>query len=165
MAILELRTVPDPILRQKAKKITRIDSKIEALIDDMLESMPALHGVGLAAPQVGVSLQLAVIQVDEEEEPYVLVNPEIVKKAGERVVSEACLSIPGYRGEITRANSVTVKARNRFGKEYRIKGTGLLAQALEHEIDHLHGVLYIDHLESPEYLERIEPGDEEELDL
>lgn len=160
MSILPVRIVPDPVLRQKAKRLRNIDASIEKLIDEMLETMPAVSGVGLAAPQVGVSLQLAVIGLPEEE-PIVLVNPEIIKKSGERIVEEACLSVPGYRGEITRAEAVTVKGRDRRGKEFRIKAMGLLAQALEHEIDHLNGILYIDHLGSPDKLFRIEPDEED----
>jgi len=125
----------------------------------MLETMPAVCGVGLAAPQVGISLRLAVIGLPEED-PIVLVNPEIVKRSGERIVDEGCLSVPGYRGEIKRSVSVTVKALDRHGKQVRFKGTDLFAQALEHELDHLNGVLYIDHLESPDKLYQIEPEEE-----
>ena len=157
MAVLPLRFAPDPVLRQKAKRVRNIDSSIEKLIDDMLETMHAASGMGLAAPQVGVPLQLAIIETPEEEELIVLINPQIVKKSGERLVDEGCLSIPGYRGDIKRSVSVTVKGRNRRGKEIRLKATELLAQALEHEIDHLNGVLYIDYLESPDKLFRIEP--------
>jgi len=157
MAVLQLRFAPDPVLRQKAKRVRNIDSSIERLIDDMLETMHAASGMGLAAPQVGVPLQLAIIEMPEEEELIVLINPQIVKKSGERLVDEGCLSIPGYRGDITRSVSVTVKGRNRQGKEIRLKATELLAQALEHEIDHRNGVLYIDYLESPDKLFRIEP--------
>lgn len=166
MAVLPLRFAPDPILRQKAKRLSNIDASIERLIDEMLETLPAVSGLGLAAPQVGVSLRLAVIQMPEDEngeegEEIILINPEIVKKSGERIVDEGCLSIPGYRGELKRSVSVTVKARNRQGKEFRLKATELLAQALEHEIDHLNGILYIDHLESQDKLFRIEPEDED----
>jgi len=160
LALLQLRYIPDPVLRQKAKRVPGMDPKLEKLIDNMLETMPAINGVGLAAPQVGVSLRLAVIGMPDEE-PVVLINPEIVKRSGERTIDEACLSIPGYRGQIKRSVSVTVKARNIHGKEFRLKGEGLLAQALEHEIDHLNGVLYIHHLESPDDLYRIEPREEE----
>lgn len=160
MAVLTLRFAPDSVLRQKAKRVRSIDASIERLIDDMLETMPAIAGVGLAAPQVGVSLQVAVIGIPEEEE-IVLINPQIVKRSGERLVEEGCLSIPGYRGEIKRSVSVTVKGLNRQGKEIRLKAKDLLAQALEHELDHLNGVLYIDHLESPDDLFRIEPEEED----
>ena len=162
MAVLPLRYVPDPVLRQKTKRIPGMDPKLERLIKDMLETMPAVNGVGLAAPQVGISLRLAVIRMPDEE-PIILINPAIVRKSGERVINEACLSLPGYGGEIKRATSVTVKARNIEGKEFRLKATGLLAQALEHEVDHLNGTLYIDHLESPDDLYRVEHGDEQGL--
>ena len=166
MAVLPLRYAPDPVLRQKAKRVSNIDASIEKLIDDMFETLPAVSGLGLAAPQVGVSLRVAVIQMPEDEdgeegEEIVLINPEIVKRSGERLVDEGCLSIPGYRGEINRSISVTVKGRNRQGKEFRLKATDLLAQALEHEIDHLNGILYIDHLESQDRLFRIEPENED----
>jgi len=139
-----------------------MDGSIERLIDDMLETIPAVSGVGLAAPQVGVPLRVAVIGIPEEE-TIVLINPEIVKRSGERTVVEGCLSIPGYRGEIKRSVSVTVKGRDRHWKEVRLKATELLAQALEHEIDHLNGMLYIDHLESPDKLYQIEPEEERGL--
>jgi len=139
-----------------------MDGSIERLIDDMLETMPDVSGVGLAAPQVGVPLRVIVIEIPEEE-TIVLINPEIVKRSGERIVVEGCLSIPGYRGEIKRSVSVTVKGRDRHWKEVRLKVTELLAQALEHEIDHLNGMLYIDHLESPDKLYQIEPEEERGL--
>ncbi|MBL7119849.1 MAG: peptide deformylase [Dehalococcoidia bacterium] len=160
MALLQLRFAPDPVLRQKAKRVPGMDPKLEKLIDNMLETMPAINGVGLAAPQIGVSLRLAVIGMPDEE-PIVLINPEMVKRSGERIIDEACLSIPGYRGEIKRSVSVTIKARDRHGKEFRLKAKELLAQALEHEIDHLNGVLYIDHLDSPDDLYRVERREEE----
>ena len=164
MAVLPLRVAPDPVLRQKAKRVKNIDTSIKRLIDDMLETMPAVSGVGLAAPQVGVSLRVAVIEIPGEE-PIILINPEIVKRSGERTVVEGCLSVPGYRGEIKRALSVTAKGRDRQGREFRLKATELLAQALEHEIDHLNGILYIDHLESQDKLFSIEPEAEEDMGL
>lgn len=162
MAVLPLRIVPDPVLRQRAKRVRNIDASLERLIDDMLETMPAVSGVGLAAPQIGISLQVAVIGIPDEE-AIILINPQIVKRSGERLVEEGCLSVPGYRGEIMRAVTVTAKGRDRRGKEFRLKATGLLAQALEHEIDHLNGVLYIDHLESQDRLYRIEPEEDSGL--
>jgi len=147
MAVLPIRTAPDSILRQKAKRVRSIDGSIHRLIDDMIETMHAASGVGLAAPQVGVPLRVIVIGLPEQEE-IVLVNPEIARRSGERLVNEGCLSIPGYVGEVKRAVSVTVKGRDRNGKATRIKGEELLAQALEHEINHINGVLYIDQLES-----------------
>jgi peptide deformylase len=156
MAILSIRAVPDPILRQKSKRVRTIDSSIQRLIGNMIETMHSSGGVGLAAPQVGVPLRVIVIGIPEGED-ITLINPEIVRRTGERVVTEGCLSIPGYFGEVKRAQSVRVKGRDLSGKEIRIKAEELLAQALEHEIDHLNGVLYIDHLESTDKLYKIEP--------
>lgn len=145
----------DPVLRQKAKRVPNIDSSIQQLIDDMVETMRQANGVGLAAPQVGVPLRVVVLQMPGEE-PIAIINPEIVKRAGEREVTEGCLSLPGYAGEIKRSVSVTVKGRDRQGKTIRIKATGLMAQTLEHELDHLNGILYIDHIESQDKLHKIE---------
>jgi peptide deformylase len=156
MAIIPIRIAPEPILRQKSKRVRTIDGSIQRLVDNMIETMHSASGVGLAAPQVGVSLRVIVIGMPEEEE-IALINPEIVRRSGERWVTEGCLSIPGYFGEIKRAQLVRVKGRDLSGKEIRIKGEELLAQALEHEIDHLNGVLYIDHLESTDKLHKIEP--------
>jgi len=156
MAVRKIRKLPDPVLKQKAKKVSTIDSSIQQLIDDMLETMPQAGGVGLAAPQIGVSLRVIVLQMPDDE-PIALINPEIVKRSGEREVSEGCLSVPGYAGEIKRAEVVTVKGQNRQGKTIRLKATGLMAQALQHEIDHLNGMLYIDHLESRDKMYKIEP--------
>ena len=158
MAVLPIRLLPDPVLRQKAKRIRYVDRSIQRLIEDMFETMHAAPGVGLAAPQVGIPLRVAVISVPDEED-IVLINPQIVRKTGERLVNEGCLSVPGYVGEIKRAEKVTVKGRDRNGKEIRIKADELLAQALEHEIDHLNGVLYIDHLDSMDKLHKIAPED------
>ena len=146
MAVLKIRTNPDPVLRKKAKKVTTIDDSVQRLIDDMINTMQAASGVGLAANQVGKLLRIVVIQVSEEE-VMVLINPEIVEMKGERLVMEGCLSVPGYQAEITRAESVKVKARGRLGKLIRKKATDLLAQAMQHEIDHLNGILYIDYLQ------------------
>jgi peptide deformylase len=156
MAILSVLTLPEPILRRKSKRVRTIDGSVRKLAEDMIETMHAASGVGLAAPQVGVSLRVIVIGLPEEED-FVLINPEVVRRSGERLVTEGCLSVPGYYGEIKRAQRVTVKGKDLSGKEVRIKAEELLAQALEHEIDHINGVLYIDHLESDEKLHRIEP--------
>jgi peptide deformylase len=156
MAVLQIRTLPDPALRQKAKRVTKIDNSIQKLIDDMIDTLHAdPNRAGLAAPQVGVLLRIAIIEVPEHE-LVTLINPEIVKKEGERIVQEGCLSIPGYFGEIKRAETVKVKAQDRYGKQFRLKAQGLLAQALEQETEHLDGILYIDHLESAEKLFEIE---------
>lgn len=154
MAVLDIRFLPDPVLRQKAKRVRSVDSLIHKLIDDMIETMHACSGVGLAAPQVGVSLKVAVIEVPGEE-VITLINPEVIRRKGERIVEEGCLSVPGYKGEIKRSEMVKVKGLDRNGKEIRLKAEGLLAQALEHEIDHLNGILYIDHLESPDKLQKL----------
>jgi peptide deformylase len=159
MAVLPICVVPDPVLRQKAKQVNRISSSVKKLIEDMIETMHSSNGVGLAAPQVGVSLRVIVIGLPEEE-PFALINPSVVKKKGEREVSEGCLSVPGYVGKLKRAESVTVKGRDPTGREVRIKAEELLAQALEHEIDHTNGILYIDHLESPDDLRKVGPGEE-----
>ena len=127
----------------------------------MIETMHADPGrVGLAAPQIGASLRVIIIGIPGEED-IILINPEIVRKAGERLIDEGCLSVPGYVGQIKRAESVTAKGRNQNGKAVRIKAEELLAQALEHEIDHLNGKLYIDHLESMDMLRKIEPEETE----
>ena len=157
MAVLTIRHLPeDSILRKKAKRISRIDGSVQRLIDDMVQTMQQANGVGLAAPQVGVSLRVIVLQMPGEE-PVVLINPEIIKRAGEQEVTVGCLSVPGYCGEIKRSARVTVKGQNRHGKAIRIRAEGLMAEALEHEIDHLDGRLYIDHVEARERLHRIEP--------
>jgi peptide deformylase len=156
MAVLPICHVPnDPVLRQKAKRVPSIDGSIRRLIDDMIETMRQANGVGLAAPQVGVPLRVIVVQMPGEE-PIVLINPEIARRTGEQAVTEGCLSVPGYYGEIKRSAEVTVKGKDRRGKAIRIKATSLMAEALEHEIDHLNGRLYIDHIESADRLHKVE---------
>lgn len=152
MAKRTIRTQPDPVLREPAKKVPLIDMSVHRLIDDMIDTMHAANGVGLAAPQIGVPLRVVVIELPGED-VMVLINPEIIKKKGERIIEEGCLSVPGFQGEVKRAVTVKVKARNRDGKEIRVTATDdLLAQALEHEIDHLEGRLYTDLVESQEAL-------------
>jgi len=162
MAKREIKLIGDEILRKEARKVKKFDKTLHKLIDDMVETMRDANGVGLAAPQVGVSLRLIVIGLPGEE-PIVLINPEVVKKSGERDVDEGCLSVPGYRGKVKRSEAVTVKARDREWKVCRVKGTELLGQVLEHEIDHLNGVLYIDNIESEEDLYSIEPQEDQGL--
>jgi peptide deformylase len=158
MTVLPIRHFPeDSVLRQKAKKVSRIDGSVQRLIDDMIETMNQANGVGLAAPQVGVPLRVIVVQMPGEE-PITIINPEIVKRAGEQEVTEGCLSVPGYYGEIKRSAEVVVKGKDRLGKAIRIKANGLMAEALEHEINHLDGKLYIDHVESADRLHKIETG-------
>ena len=156
MAVISIRVLPDPILRQKSKRVRAIDGSIKRLIEDMCETMRSSGGVGLAAPQVGIPLRIIVVGIPEGED-IAIINPEVVRRRGERVVSEGCLSIPGYFGELKRAEAVTVKGLDPNGKEVRIKATELLAQVLEHEIDHINGRLYIDRLESMDKLRKLEP--------
>ena len=170
MAILPIRMAGDPVLRQKAKKVRTIDAPVQRLIDDMIETMRDAPGVGLAANQVGVLLRVIVIEVPEEDQEdrtignrpegwqlLTLINPQIVKRSGERQLDEGCLSIPGYKAVVPRSVSVTVKGLDRTGREVRIKAeNNLLGEALEHEIDHLNGMLYIDHLESMDELVKLE---------
>ncbi len=152
LARRKIRTVPDPVLREPARKVPLIDSSVLRLIDDMVDTMRAANGVGLAAPQVGVSLRVAVIEVPGEE-VITLINPEIIKTKGERVIEESCLSVPGYQGDVKRAVTVKVKARDRDGHEIRITATDdIMAQALQHELDHLDGRLYIDLVQSEDEL-------------
>jgi peptide deformylase len=157
MAVLPIVCEPHPVLRQKAKRVGNIDGSVQRLIDDMVETMHEARGAGLAAPQVGISLRVIVIELPGEE-TLALVNPQIVKRSGERTVAEGCLSVPGYQGEIKRSVKVVAKGLDRHGREVRVKGGELMAQALEHEIDHLNGMLYIDHLESIDKLSKLEPG-------
>ena len=157
MAIIPIRVLPDPVLRQKSKRVRIVDGSIQKLISDMIETVHSVPGrVGLAAPQVGIPLRVIVVGIPGEED-IALINPKVVRRRGERLVDEGCLSIPGFIGQVKRALSVTVKGRDQKGKEIRIKADELLAQALEHEIDHLNGVLYIDYLESMDKLRKIEP--------
>lgn len=162
MAIRPILTADAPILRERTKRVSGFDSSLHRLLDDMLETMRDAPGVGLAANQVGVPLQVAVIEVDGAVTE--LVNPQVVKASGEQLDWEGCLSIPGYVAETPRFARVTVKARDRHGREFRVKGSELLARALQHELDHLNGVLYIDHLESLEELVRVSESHDEVIE-
>ena len=142
MAILDIKKAGDVVLKQQAQPVARIDKKIRTLLDDMAETMYKANGVGLAAPQVGESIQVVVIDVGEGL--IELVNPEIVRMEGTETDSEGCLSVPEMYGDVERAAKVSVKYLNRQGKNHRITATGLLARCLQHEIDHLHGRLFID---------------------
>jgi peptide deformylase len=157
-----MRFVPDPALRRQAKKVGKIPPNMKRLVNDMIETMHHEHGVGLAANQVGSLQKVAVIQTPEMEEALVLINPEIVRQEGERELEEGCLSIPGYRGLVKRSVTVRARALGLDGKVVRIKADELLAQALEHEIDHLNGILYIDRLISPDSLWKVHPVIDEE---
>lgn len=142
MALLEIKLYPDPVLRLEAKAVPKVTASIRKLLDDMAETMRAAEGVGLAAPQVGVSKRIIIVDVGEGL--IELINPRLEKREGLETAMEGCLSIPQYVGEVERAATVTVVGLNREGEEIRITGSGLLARALQHEIDHLNGILFID---------------------
>lgn len=162
MPLREIVTLPDPILRRKAKPITKFDKDLQTLIDDMIETMREAPGVGLAAPQVKIGQQLIVVEHsenDEEDEDaeeteskppkpkklFVLINPEIVKASEEKVMGvEGCLSIPGLQGEVERNEAIQVKGLNRYGKPQKLKVDGWMARIFQHEIDHLNGILFTD---------------------
>jgi peptide deformylase len=142
MALRKIRTKEDEVLRKKSKLVSKIDDRTKTLINDMLDTMYEANGVGLAAPQIGILKRVVVIDIGQG--PLVLINPEIVESKGSVEDLEGCLSIPGQQGNVIRPQLVKVKAQNEFGEEVEIKGEGLLARALCHEIDHLDGILYTD---------------------
>lgn len=144
MALRNIRINEDPILRKTSRKVEELDQRTQTLIDDMFETMYDAGGVGLAAVQVGVLKQIIVIDTDEPGEKLVLINPEIIEAKGEQQTPEGCLSIPGRAAIVKRPETVTVRAMDREGNVFEKTGTGLLAKAFCHEIDHLSGVLYID---------------------
>ncbi|MGD9507135.1 MAG: peptide deformylase [Geminicoccaceae bacterium] len=149
MALLEILQAPHPVLKTKAAPVAEVDDRLRQLAADMFETMYKAPGIGLAAPQVGVSERLVVMDVaeDEERRPMVLVNPEIVWKSGERgTAEEGCLSLPGQFADVTRPRAVKVRFRDEQGEERELEAEGLLARCLQHEIDHLDGVLFVDHL-------------------
>jgi peptide deformylase len=154
MAIREIVTLPQPILRHKAHKVTDFGPDIQSLADDMVETMRLAPGVGLAAPQVGESIRLIVVEFGDEEDEevpvklYVMANPEITRASQDTLVgTEGCLSIPGVQGDVERALTVTVKGLNRHGKPMTVKAKGWLARIFQHEVDHLEGVLFVDRAE------------------
>ena len=152
MPLRDIVTLPDPILRRKARTITRFDADLQSLIDDMIETMRKAPGVGLAAPQVGISRRLIVVEYPKDDELdeapkklYVVVNPEIKETSEETEMGiEGCLSIPGLHGEVERAIAVTVKGQTRRGQPMKIKTKGWLARIFQHEIDHVNGVVFTD---------------------
>jgi peptide deformylase len=181
MSLLEIVTLPNNLLRQKMRPVTQFDDELQELIENMIETMRQANGVGLAAPQIGRNMQLAVIETlpdyddNDEEIPnsrdlFVIANPEIVWfSRGTETGIEGCLSIPGYLGEVERAEAVRVRAQDRHGKKIKLKLSGWTARIFQHEIDHLNGVLYIDKLTAPENLwteevfrEQFEDDDEAE---
>ena len=152
MAIREIVTIPDPVLRRKAQTVSKVDDETKLLIDDMVETMREAPGVGLAAPQVGVSQRVIVVEytTDEEDENapkklYAVVNPEMkIHGKDSEVGVEGCLSLPGLQGEVERSIKITVKGLNRQGNPIRIKASGWLARIFQHEIDHLNGIVFTD---------------------
>ncbi len=149
MAIRNIRVEGDPILNKKSREVTEMTARNRELIEDMLDTMYEANGVGLAAPQVGVLKRIVVIDVTEEgDSPIVLINPEIIEKDGTQTGAEGCLSVPGKSGTVTRANHVKVKALNEDMEPFELEGTELLARAIQHELDHLDGVLYTSKVEA-----------------
>lgn len=170
MAVLPIRTSEDPVVQTPAKRVKRIDDSIKKLVDDMVESMHAASGVGLAAPQVGVPLRVIVVETPPEEEgekghKVVLVNPEVVERSEEEIADdEGCLSVPGWVGEVKRAAEVVVKGQDLRGKTVRVKGRGFFARALQHEVDHLNGILFIKRVQDISTLHKIKPRPETEAE-
>ncbi len=151
MTVREIVTLPQAILRRKARKVTAFGPEFQALADDMVETMRQAPGVGLAAPQVGESTRLIVVEYGDEEDEdapaklYIIANPEITRVSPETLVgTEGCLSIPGIQGDVARAEAVTVKGLNRHGKPMTVKAKGWMARIFQHEIDHLDGILFTD---------------------
>ncbi len=168
MALKTIVTLPDPVLRRKAHKVTTFDKDLQVFVDDMIETMRAAPGVGLAAPQVAQSIRLIVVEFGDEEDEdvpkklYVMANPEIIEKSDEMVVGvEACLSITGLVGEVERYQKIVVKGLNRYGKPAKVKAEGWLARIFQHEIDHLDGIVY------PDRATKVwkPQADEEEIDV
>ena len=167
MAIRKIITTENPILRKKAKKIHHFDPSLQRLVDDMFETMHEANGVGLAGPQIAQSIRVFVAEYEEPDTgqhyKVALFNPEIIKSEGEALGTEGCLSIPGYAGDnIRRATKITVKAQDAKGKAIRVSAENWFARILQHEIDHLDGVLFLDRLDRPEDLREV--GPEEELE-
>ncbi len=159
MAVQEILQLGSEVLRQKAKEVPKGMRGLRKLTDNMFATMEAASGIGLAAPQIGVSLR--VIVVDADEVRMAVINPEIVKTSEETILDEeGCLSHSSYYGLVNRYQSVVVKGRSLEGKAIRIRATDLLARVFQHEIDHLNGTLFLDHLEDPEQLRRIDPDTE-----
>jgi len=168
MAVRPLVQANDSVLRRRAQRVTSFGAALQSLITDMVDTMHAQKGVGLAAPQIGIAQQVLVIQSTESEENpeggelYILCNPKIVRRRGKEPGVEGCLSLPGFAGEVPRAITVTVKAQDAEGQPVRVKAEGFLARVFQHEIDHLHGKLYIDRVETPEKIWSVEPRDKGE---
>lgn len=172
--IREIRKIGDPVLRKKAKKVEKVSKDTQKLLDDMIATMRKAKGMGLAAPQVGISQRIAVVEVEKEDAGqvdasetvlYQLINPEVVKQSEDTWEhQEGCLSIPGWRGDVERPNKIVVRALDRDGNRIKIEAEGMLARALMHEIDHLDGVLYIDKLVSPDRVWRVDEDATEDVE-
>ena len=161
MALRNVREWGDELLRKKSKPVKEMTPRLSGIIDDMLETMYSEEGVGLAAPQVGILKRVVVIDVSENrDEPIVLINPELLESEGEQTGMEGCLSVPGKHGQVTRAMKVKVRALDRDMNPREIEGEELLARCIQHEMDHLDGVLYVDKVEGP--LQDNEADEEEE---
>ena len=160
MALRAILGFDHPVLREKAKKVNKVDASIVRLLDDLAETMYAAPGAGLAANQIGVPLRVCVVKGDENQH-WGLVNPVLVKGEGSQVGYEGCLSFPGWVGEVERYESVVVKGLNRKGREIRVKASGFTARAFQHELDHLDGILFTDRLTGLETLRRVEEFDAE----
>ena len=156
MAIREILQIPHPVLRQRARKVRALNDDVLRLAYDMVDTMRDANGVGLAANQVGELWRVIVIQLPEEEEARIYVNPEITIREGERRVEEGCLSIAGYKGMVTRSVWIRFRAMDHTFKAVKLKAEDMLSQALEHEVDHLNGILYTDHMEAHEKLVKVE---------
>jgi peptide deformylase len=164
MAIRRIYGFDHPTLREKAKKVPKVDPSVVKLIDDLAETMLAAPGAGLAAPQVGVPLRVFVVRGDENQ-VIGLVNPELVRGEGVQVAYEGCLSYPGWVGEVARYLDVVIKGRNRHGKPVRIKATGFTSRVYQHELDHLDGILFIDRLTSLDTLRKFDELEDEEEEV
>ena len=162
MALRNIRTIGDEILRKEAKSVKAMTPRTEKLIEDMLDTMYDAYGVGLAAPQVGILKRIVVIDVSENQDaPYVLINPEIIETSGSQTGSEGCLSVPGKHATVTRPDYAKVRAQDENMEWFELEGEGILARAICHECDHLDGILYVDKKEGP-LLDNEEPQEEEE---
>lgn len=160
MAIRKIRENGDEILRKKSREVEKIDEKIIELLEDMIETMHKYNGVGLAAPQVGILKRVVVIDLYDGNEPLKLINPRVVKAKGKQEVEEGCLSFPNQYAKMIRPEEIVAEALNEKGEKVKIKGKGLLAQAICHEVDHLEGVLFVDNM-IPGTLEYVEQSKEQ----
>ncbi|MCE5259962.1 MAG: peptide deformylase [Chloroflexi bacterium] len=174
MAVSKIITAENPLLRHKSKKVTRFGDSLHRLINDLYDTLENAEGLGLAAPQIGILERVFVIILPTEyddkgkviapQERYTLINPQFIRMRGEAEMIEGCLSVPGYQGKVKRAVEVTIKGQDLHGKPVRYRAEGLLAHVLQHEYDHLDGMLYLDRLESPDNLWAVQPQEAEEAE-